>query len=554
MGHGTVADEIKGRQAQFVGERSGAILKIEEEGVTFRSYLDGSTHFMGPETSMEVQAALRSDIALVFDECTPFHGGREYTARSTERTHRWLDRCIDWHRQHGPEGQTVYGIVQGGVEEDLRRASAQEVAARDYLGGIAIGGTLGETKDQMFTVVEWTIEELPEDKPRHLLGIGEVDDLVRGVELGIDTFDCAMPTRIGRHGMAVVPDPAKRWRVDLAKARWKQSEEPICEGCPCPSCEPGYSRAYIHYLFKAQEQTAMRLLTIHNLAYLQRLMAELRAAIDEDRLAAARGAPSRDGAAPWETGVTLRGRSRRSRRPAGRPARRRTTRYGPRDRVRHPGAARRTSNAGDRVLDVGCGPGTLSAAAAERGAHVTGVDLAAGHGGRGAPAPPRPDVHRGRRRAPALRRRRVRRRARRVPRQPHAGRARRGRGAQARRAPGRRSPPGGRRTRSAFLTLPAQAVHGLGGVPDGPDSELYAHPDRLAALLGDGHASRPCATPSTSTRSTPSGTASAAARSAPPLGSSTPPTSTARAAHHARRAVPRRHRLRAAGDDPHRRT
>jgi len=299
MGHGTVADEIKGRAAQFAGERSGAILAIEEEGVTFRSYLDGSTKFMGPETSMEVQAALRSDIALVFDECTPFHADRDYTARSTERTHRWLDRCLAWHAQHGPEGQTVYGIVQGGVDEDLRRSSAQEVASRDALGGIAIGGSLGEDKAQMFQVVEWTIEELPEHKPRHLLGIGEIDDLVRGVELGIDTFDCAMPTRIGRHGMAVVPDPDKRWRVDLAKARWKEADEPICEGCTCPACAHGYSRAYIHYLFKAREQTAMRLLTIHNLAYLQRLMAELRAAIDEGRLSQA-AAAVRAGAAPWE--------------------------------------------------------------------------------------------------------------------------------------------------------------------------------------------------------------------------------------------------------------
>ena len=301
MGHGTVADEIKGRAAQFVGERSGAILSIEEDGVRFRSYLDGSTKFMGPETSMEVQAALGSDIALVFDECTPFHADRDYTARSTERTHRWLDRCLDWHSAHGPEGQVVYGIVQGGVEEDLRRESAQAVAARDVFG-IAIGGTLGEDKAQMFEVVEWTIEELPVEKPRHLLGIGEVDDLVRGVELGIDTFDCAMPTRIGRHGMAIVPDPSKRWRVDLAKARWKEADEPLLAGCPCPACEEGYTRAYLHYLFKAKEQTAMRLLTIHNLAYLQRLMAELRDAIDEGRLAAA-AAAVRDGAAPWELGA-----------------------------------------------------------------------------------------------------------------------------------------------------------------------------------------------------------------------------------------------------------
>ena len=188
---------------------------------------------MGPETSMEVQAALGSDIALVFDECTPFHVDREYTARSTERTHRWLDRCLAWHAEHGPEGQVVYGIVQGGVDEDLRRASAQEVAARD-VGGIAIGGTLGEDKEQMFEVVGWAVDELPEDLPRHLLGIGEIDDLVRGVELGIDTFDCAMPTRIGRHGMAVVPDPAKRWRVDLAKARWRDGRRAAARGLPVP--------------------------------------------------------------------------------------------------------------------------------------------------------------------------------------------------------------------------------------------------------------------------------------------------------------------------------
>jgi queuine tRNA-ribosyltransferase len=300
MGHGTVADEIKGRAAQAAsaGERAGAILKIEEEGVTFRSYLDGSTKFMGPETSMEVQAALGSDIALVFDECTPFHGGRDYTARSTERTHRWLDRCLDWHERSGPAEQVVYGIVQGGVEEDLRRWSAQEVAARP-VGGIAIGGTLGEHKDQMFEVVDWALQELDEERPRHLLGIGEVDDLVRGVALGIDTFDCAMPTRIGRHGMAVVPDPEHRWRADLAKARYRTADEPLLEGCPCPACAHNYSRAYLHYLLKAREQTAQRLLTIHNLAYLQRLMAELRAAIDGGTLAAA-AEMTLAGAAPWD--------------------------------------------------------------------------------------------------------------------------------------------------------------------------------------------------------------------------------------------------------------
>jgi queuine tRNA-ribosyltransferase len=301
MGHGTVADEIKGRAPQSAGERAGAILDIAEEGVTFRSYLDGATRFMGPETSMAVQAALGSDIALVFDECTPFHADRDYTARSTERTHRWLDRCLAWHAAHGPAGQVVYGIVQGGVEEDLRRASAQAVAARRP-DGIAIGGTLGEDKAQMFEVVGWAVAELPADRPRHLLGIGEVDDLVRGVELGIDSFDCAMPTRIGRHGMALVPEPDRRWRVDLAKARWRASEEPLLDGCPCPACAHGYTRAYLHYLLKAREQTAMRLLTVHNLAYLAALMEALRRAIDAGRLAEA-AAATRAGAAPWQLAV-----------------------------------------------------------------------------------------------------------------------------------------------------------------------------------------------------------------------------------------------------------
>jgi queuine tRNA-ribosyltransferase len=307
MGHGTVADEIKGRAPQSEnGQRAGAIVAIEERGVTFRSYVDGSVRFMGPETSMEVQAALGSDIALVFDECLPFHVSRDYTAASTERTHRWLDRCLDWHAEHGPTGQVVYGIVQGGVEEDLRRDSAQAVAARAP-GGIAIGGTLGQDKAQMYEVVGWAVEELPEATPRHLLGIGEIDDLLRGVELGIDTFDCAMPTRLGRHGMAVVPAPDARWRVDLAKARWKLADEPLLEGCPCPACRHGYSRAYLHYLLKARETTVMRLLTLHNLAYLERLMAELRAAITAGRLADATAA-LRAGAAPWElTGVDVGG-------------------------------------------------------------------------------------------------------------------------------------------------------------------------------------------------------------------------------------------------------
>jgi len=283
MGHGTVADEVKGR-APSGSERAGAILAIEEQGVRFRSYVDGGERFLSPEGSMAIQAALGSDLALVFDECTPFHVTREYTQRSTERTHRWLDRCLGWHAAHGPPGQLVFGIVQGGVFEDLRRESAQTVAASGT-AGIAIGGSLGREKAQMYEVVDWTVGELPEDRPRHLLGIGEVDDLVRGVELGVDTFDCAMPTRLGRHGMALVPDPDGRWRVDLGKGRWRGSPEPIMAGCPCPACAAGHTRGYLHYLVAQRELTGMRLLTVHNLAFIARLMATLRDAIATGRLA-----------------------------------------------------------------------------------------------------------------------------------------------------------------------------------------------------------------------------------------------------------------------------
>ena len=273
MGHGSVAEEIKRRR----GGNSSRILSIEEEGVTFRSYADGSKRFMAPETSMEAQAALGSDIALAFDECTPFHADREYTARSMERTHRWLDRCIAWHREHGPAGQALFGIVQGGVYEDLRAESAARVAAAP-LEGIAIGGSLGQDKAQMRDVVGYSLGGLPDDRPRHLLGIGDVDDIVHAVALGIDLFDCATPTRLARHGTALVPDPARRWRLDLTKSNVSDSREPISERCPCPACRE-HTRGYLHYLARRRELTGSRLITLHNLTFMAALMEGLRDAI-----------------------------------------------------------------------------------------------------------------------------------------------------------------------------------------------------------------------------------------------------------------------------------
>jgi queuine tRNA-ribosyltransferase len=287
MGHGTIAAEIKSRgRDETLAERAGGVISIEEEGVRFRSYVDGNEHFLSPEGSMEVQAALGSDLALAFDECTPFHADREYTARSTERTHRWLTRCVAWHDAHAPGYQLMYGIVQGGVYNDLRLESTQAIASSSC-DGIAIGGSLGSDKPQMYEVVGWVTAELDrqnDHRPRHLLGIGEVDDLIHCVRLGIDTFDCAMPTRLGRHGTALVPDPQARWRIDLNKSGFRDADEPLADGCPCPACAAGMSRAYLAYLSRGSELTGIRLITTHNLTFIALLMADLRSAIETGNL------------------------------------------------------------------------------------------------------------------------------------------------------------------------------------------------------------------------------------------------------------------------------
>jgi queuine tRNA-ribosyltransferase len=295
LAHGTVADEVKGTGRR--PSEQGAVLEIAEEGVRFRSYLDGSERFVSPEVSMQVQAALGSDIALAFDECTPFNADRDYTARSTERTHRWLDRCLDWHEAEGPGRQAVFGIVQGGVHEDLRRASAERVAAAP-VDGLAIGGTLGEDKEQMRAVLDMTIPSLPEEAPKHLLGVGEVDDFVAGVARGIDIFDCAVPTRLARHGVALAPLAERRWRLDLRKPDCVGDSRPLVQGCPCAACAV-HDRDYLNYLSRSEELTAVRLLALHNLTYMHQLATRAREAIaavrfDDFAAAVLAGNP------PWE--------------------------------------------------------------------------------------------------------------------------------------------------------------------------------------------------------------------------------------------------------------
>ena len=293
LAHGGVANEVKGSGR---GGGGGTKVEISEEGARFRSPRDGRELFISPEVSMSVQAAIGSDLALVFDECTPFHADREYTARSTARTHRWLDRCLEWHQREGPARQAVFGIVQGGTYEDLRRESAQAVGEA-AVDGLAIGGTLGRDKDEMAAVLAFTAPLLPVEAPKHLLGIGEVDDLLGGIALGLDVFDCVVPTRLARHGVALAPSPQTRWRLDLRKGRWVGDRAPIVEGCPCPACTR-HDRDYLSYLSRAEELTAVRLIVLHNLVYMCELTGAARAAIQAGRFDAYRAAVLA-GAPPW---------------------------------------------------------------------------------------------------------------------------------------------------------------------------------------------------------------------------------------------------------------
>ncbi|HEY2716479.1 MAG TPA: tRNA guanosine(34) transglycosylase Tgt [Solirubrobacterales bacterium] len=294
LAHGGVANEVKGSGRG--GGEQGSKVEITEEGARFRSPRSGAELFISPEVSMSVQAALGSDLALVFDECTPFHAERDYTARSTERTHRWLDRCLSWHDREGPARQAVFGIVQGGVYEDLRRESAQAVGEA-AVDGLAIGGTLGRDKEEMAAVLAMTAPLLPVEAPKHLLGIGEVDDFLGGIALGLDVFDCAVPTRLARHGVALAPSPETRWRLDLRKARWVGDRAPMVEGCPCPACAR-HDRDYLSYLSRAEELTAVRLIVLHNLVYMRELALGARAAIRGARFDAYRAAVIA-GAPPW---------------------------------------------------------------------------------------------------------------------------------------------------------------------------------------------------------------------------------------------------------------
>ena len=254
----------------------GDIRKITEEGVEFRSHIDGSRHFISPEKSMEIQNDLGSDIMMAFDECAPYPASYDYVKNSMERTLRWLKRCKDYHKN--TDNQALFGIIQGGMFKDLRRESALATIDMD-LPGYAIGGlSVGEPKEIMVEYLNYTTQFMPENKPRYLMGVGTPDYLFEAVEAGIDMADCVLPTRIARNGTAIT----SKGKLVIKNAKYAKDFAPLDDECDCYACR-NHTRAYIRHLINVDEILGARLLSIHNLRFLLKTMENIRQAIREDR-------------------------------------------------------------------------------------------------------------------------------------------------------------------------------------------------------------------------------------------------------------------------------
>lgn len=275
LGHGSVANEIKGKRHNT----TPTLLKINEEGARFKSYLDGKRWLLTPEQSIRVQYQLGADLIVVFDECTPFHVEKDYTAESMRRSHRWALRSMyEFNRLEAHQKQRLYGIIQGGVYPDLRKESCEFVNSQPFFGH-AVGGSLGSSKDQMQEIVGVASENLSHDRPVHLLGIGGISDIFSGIRYGMDTFDCVHPTRLARHGGALVkpahnPKP-DREHINLRNQQYREDTGPIESGCGCATCQ-NYSRGYIHHLLKAQELLAYTLISQHNVFFMNQMMTDIR--------------------------------------------------------------------------------------------------------------------------------------------------------------------------------------------------------------------------------------------------------------------------------------
>ena len=251
---------------------------ISEEGVEFKSHLDGSKHFFSPEKVMEIEEALGADIIMSFDECCPYPSTYEYTKDSMERTTRWAIRCKEAHKNTDKQG--LFGIIQGGFYEDLRRKSAEDLIALDF-PGYAIGGiSVGEPKEEFLKILKYTTPLMPKDKPRYLMGVGTPDYLIEAALAGIDMCDCVLPTRIARNGTAMT----SHGKVVVRNATYERDFTPLDPECDCYTCR-NYTRAYLRHLHKCDEIFGKSLLSIHNVAFLLDLAADIRKAIQEDRLA-----------------------------------------------------------------------------------------------------------------------------------------------------------------------------------------------------------------------------------------------------------------------------
>ena len=285
LGSGSVADEIKGRKHNTKQKKT--MLNINEEGAIFKSYLDGSNLLLSPEKSIQIQRDLGADFIVVFDECTPFNVDKTYTSESMLRSHRWAIRSINsfnsklkYDYQKGSAGsQQMYSIIQGGIYKDLREHSIEFNQNQINTFGIAIGGSLGSTKNQMKEVVGFTASKLNDTRPVHLLGIGDPIDIWNFVELGIDTFDCVSPTRLARHGSALVK--GSKGKINLKNLKYKEKLTPIDVNCSCYTCK-NFTLSYLYHLFSSQELLGMQLLTNHNIFFMNNLMKVIRDSISEE--------------------------------------------------------------------------------------------------------------------------------------------------------------------------------------------------------------------------------------------------------------------------------
>ena len=264
----------------------GPLRKVSDDGIRFRSHIDGSEHNFTPELATANQEGLAPDIAMCFDQCIAYGASEKQVRQAMERTHRWAQSCFDAHQSSAtgaPSGQALFGIVQGGTFSELRDESARAISAIPF-HGYAVGGlAVGENKDDMYQFTGQVAEVLPEDKPRYLMGVGSPEDLVEGVARGIDMFDCALPTRVARNGNLFTPEG----RVDITKARYAEQQGPLDETCDCYTCR-NYSAAYLRHLFRAKELLGLRLASIHNLRFVLALMERIRASILEKRFDAFR--------------------------------------------------------------------------------------------------------------------------------------------------------------------------------------------------------------------------------------------------------------------------